>query len=100
MKRRSHRSFVTLYTRFVEWNLPYSLLTILSIRNFSGGARKARVEISGQGVYRQLKHEGGVHRVQRVPKTERAGRIHTSTITVSVMPLPKEVGVGLGSYGK
>ena len=50
------------------------------------------MEISGEGVYRQLKHEGGVHRVQRVPKTEKAGRIHTSTITVSVMPLPKEVG--------
>ncbi|RUS74947.1 hypothetical protein EGW08_017302 [Elysia chlorotica] len=60
-----------------------------------GGARKASVEISGHGVYRQLKHEGGVHRVQRVPKTEKAGRIHTSTITVSVMPVPKEIDLDI-----
>ncbi|GFR61713.1 peptide chain release factor 1 [Elysia marginata] len=60
-----------------------------------GGARKASVEISGDGVYRQLKHEGGVHRVQRVPKTEKAGRIHTSTITVSVMPVPREIDLDI-----
>lgn len=60
-----------------------------------GGARKASVEISGEGVYRLLKHEGGVHRVQRVPKTEKAGRVHTSTISVSVMPVPKEIDLNI-----
>jgi peptide chain release factor 1 len=48
--------------------------------------------ISGRQVYRRLKFESGVHRVQRVPSTEQAGRIHTSTMTVAVMPKPEEVG--------
>ena len=56
-----------------------------------GGLRKASVSISGQDVYRHLKYEGGVHRVQRVPKTEKQGRIHTSTVTVAIMPQPREV---------
>jgi len=43
-------------------------------------------EITGQDVLNSLKHEGGVHRVQRVPKTEKSGRIHTSTVTVAVLP--------------
>ena len=49
------------------------------------------VQIKGKDVYRHLKHESGVHRVQRVPKTERSGRMHTSTVTISVLPEPKEV---------
>ena len=47
--------------------------------------------ISGQNVYSDLKYESGVHRVQRVPRTEASGRIHTSTITVAVLPEPEEV---------
>ena len=43
-------------------------------------------EITGQGVLKALKHESGVHRVQRVPKTEKSGRIHTSTVTVAILP--------------
>jgi peptide chain release factor 1 len=49
--------------------------------------------ISGNQVYHKLRFESGVHRVQRVPDTEQAGRIHTSTMTVAVMPEPKEVSV-------
>jgi len=49
--------------------------------------------ISGQGAYSKMKYESGVHRVQRVPATESAGRIHTSTITVAVMPEAEEVDV-------
>ncbi len=49
--------------------------------------------ISGQGAYSKLKYESGVHRVQRVPETETGGRIHTSTITVAVMPEAEEVDV-------
>lgn len=44
------------------------------------------MEISGERVYSKLKYEAGVHRVQRVPKTESQGRVHTSTATVAVMP--------------
>ena len=49
--------------------------------------------VSGQGAYSKLKYESGVHRVQRVPETESQGRIHTSTITVAVMPEAEEVDV-------
>ena len=56
-----------------------------------GGFREVSFLISGQGVYRQLKFESGVHRVQRVPVTEASGRIHTSTVTVAVLPEAEEV---------
>ena len=47
--------------------------------------------INGQGAYSRLKYESGVHRVQRIPATESGGRIHTSTITVAIMPEAEEV---------
>ncbi len=49
--------------------------------------------IDGQGAYSMMKYESGVHRVQRVPETESGGRIHTSTITVAVMPEAEDVDV-------
>jgi len=49
--------------------------------------------IEGRGAYSRLKYESGVHRVQRVPETEAGGRIHTSTVTVAVMPEAEEVDV-------
>lgn len=49
--------------------------------------------ISGENVFMRMKFEGGVHRVQRVPRTERSGRVHTSTATVAVMARPTEVTV-------
>lgn len=58
-----------------------------------GGVKDAQLAIHGQGAYSQLKFEGGVHRVQRVPVTESGGRIHTSTSTVAVMPEVEEVEV-------
>lgn len=58
-----------------------------------GGVKDAQLAIHGQGAYSQLKFEGGVHRVQRVPATESGGRIHTSTSTVAVMPEVEDVEV-------
>lgn len=58
-----------------------------------GGYKEAIAEISGEKVYSILKYESGVHRVQRVPKTEASGRIHTSTITVAVIPEAEEKDV-------
>ena len=58
-----------------------------------GGIKEAVFEVSGRGAYRLLKHESGVHRVQRVPVTEAQGRIHTSTATVAVLPEAKEVDI-------
>lgn len=56
-----------------------------------GGIREATLYIDGKGAYAHLKHEAGVHRVQRVPKTETSGRVHTSTATVAVLPEAQEV---------
>lgn len=56
-----------------------------------GGYREVVLSIEGKGVFGHLKHESGVHRVQRVPSTETAGRIHTSTATVAVLPEAEEV---------
>lgn len=59
--------------------------------NGIGGFKEAVFMISGNGVYSRFKYESGVHRVQRVPATESGGRIHTSTITVAIMPEAEEV---------
>lgn len=58
-----------------------------------GGYREIILHIKGKGVYGHLKHESGVHRVQRVPATETSGRVHTSTATVAVLPEADEVDV-------
>uniref|UniRef100_A0A1B6C7R2 Prokaryotic-type class I peptide chain release factors domain-containing protein n=1 Tax=Clastoptera arizonana TaxID=38151 RepID=A0A1B6C7R2_9HEMI len=58
-----------------------------------GGLRHASILVYGKEVYKYLRNEGGVHRVQRIPTTEKSGRIHTSTVTVAVLPQPDEVEI-------
>jgi peptide chain release factor 1 len=58
-----------------------------------GGIQKAEAIIEGDRVYSKLKHESGVHRVQRVPQTEASGRIHTSAVTVAILPEAEEVDI-------
>jgi peptide chain release factor 1 len=58
-----------------------------------GGIKEAVVEVTGRGAFAHLKHESGVHRVQRVPTTESQGRIHTSTASVAVLPTAEDVDV-------
>ncbi|HVC96982.1 MAG TPA: peptide chain release factor 1 [Pirellulales bacterium] len=58
-----------------------------------GGFKEVILGVEGEGVYRELQYESGVHRVQRVPETEAKGRVHTSTATVAVMPEPEDVEV-------
>ena len=60
-----------------------------------GGMKEVSFSVEGDGVYSRLKFESGVHRVQRVPETETQGRVHTSTVTVAVMPEAEEVDVEL-----
>ena len=60
-----------------------------------GGIKEAVAEITGRNVFARLKYESGVHRVQRVPATESQGRIHTSTVTVAVLPEAEEVDVDI-----
>ncbi|MEE1313861.1 MAG: peptide chain release factor 1 [Lachnospiraceae bacterium] len=61
--------------------------------NGIGGFKEVSFMITGQGAYSRLKYESGVHRVQRIPATESGGRIHTSTVTVAIMPEAEEVDV-------
>ncbi|EGC02852.1 MULTISPECIES: peptide chain release factor 1 [Ruminococcus] len=60
-----------------------------------GGYKEITFTVSGQGAYSRLKYESGVHRVQRVPETESQGRVHTSTVTVAVLPEAEEVELDL-----
>lgn len=62
-------------------------------RSAVGGYKEASFEIRGKGVYKELRFETGVHRVQRVPATEKIGRVHTSTATVAVLPIRKKTNV-------
>jgi peptide chain release factor 1 len=62
-----------------------------SSRNSVGGYKEVIFEVLGRGAYSKFKYESGVHRVQRVPETEKAGRVHTSTVTVAVMPQIEEI---------
>lgn len=71
----------------------YEILEILS--NELNGLRKATVLISDNNAFKKLKYEGGVHRVQRIPATEKSGRLHTSTAVVTILPEPKDVDIKL-----
>lgn len=83
-----------MYARFAERNRWKTEMISLN-ENGLGGFKEAIFMISGKGAYSKLKYESGVHRVQRVPETESGGRIHTSTITVAIMPEAEEVDVEL-----
>ena len=83
-----------MYTRYAE--LKGWKVEIIDLTEQSGGTFKEAVfEIDGEDVYSRLKFESGVHRVQRVPVTEAAGRIHTSTATVAVLPVAEDVEVDI-----
>ncbi len=81
-----------MYTRYAE-NQKWKMNILSSSYSETGGIKEIIVEISGEGTFSKLKHESGVHRVQRVPKTESQGRIHTSTATVAVLPKSEEIDI-------
>jgi peptide chain release factor 1 len=81
-----------MYTRFCEAQ-GWKLEPLSTSETGTGGLREVIASIGGDRVYSCLKYERGVHRVQRVPLTESAGRIHTSTVTVAVLPAAEEVDV-------
>jgi len=83
-----------MYSRFAEtssWKLEVLETSVSPI----GGFKEIIVGIRGKNVFSSLKYESGVHRVQRVPKTEASGRIHTSTVTVAVLPEANEVDINI-----
>src|SRR5680860_482606 len=90
------RQVLEMYQRYAD-ELGYRTEIVDSTPTGVGGLAKVSFEITGRGAYREFKFESGVHRVQRVPATESQGRIHTSTITVAVLPEADEVDVGLSS---
>ncbi|MFO7694285.1 MAG: peptide chain release factor 1 [Vicinamibacterales bacterium] len=81
-----------MYSRYAE-HQGWRVDVLSSNENGVGGLKEVIATIEGKGVYRRLKYESGVHRVQRVPATEASGRIHTSTATVAVLPEAEEVDV-------
>jgi len=81
-----------MYGRYAEKH-GWKLETLSLSETDAGGIREVIASISGKRVYSRLKYERGVHRVQRVPATESQGRIHTSTVTVAVLPEAEEVDV-------
>lgn len=85
-----------MYQRYCAkrgWNF-----SILDSSQNDQGYKSLTAEIKGEGCYEALKHESGVHRVQRIPKTEKAGRVHTSTASVAILPIveARDVSVNLG----
>ncbi|XP_044278473.1 peptide chain release factor 1-like, mitochondrial [Varanus komodoensis] len=77
------------YAAYKNWNFEILEYTPSDV----GGLRHASANIAGHEAYQHMKFEGGVHRVQRVPDTEKKGRIHTSTMTVAVLPQPNEINL-------
>ena len=78
-------SLMRMYTMYAERNR--WKVEVLNLNDTElGGVKEASFSITGEGAYSRLKFESGVHRVQRVPETETQGRIHTSTVTVAVLP--------------
>lgn len=81
-----------MYSRFAEmrrWKVEVTSSSLSAV----GGLKEVTALVSGNRVFSQLKYEGGVHRVQRVPATEQQGRVHTSAITVAVLPEADEVEI-------
>ncbi|RJQ35348.1 peptide chain release factor 1 [Candidatus Parcubacteria bacterium] len=79
-----------MYSRFAE-NMEFDMKLLSANKTEIGGFKEVIAEISGKNVYKHFKYESGVHRVQRVPETEKAGRVHTSAATVAVMPEAEEI---------
>ena len=87
-------SLFRMYTKYAE-KKGWKVELMNASENDLGGFKEVSFMISGYGAYSRLKYESGVHRVQRVPETESGGRIHTSTVTVAVLPEADEVDVQL-----
>lgn len=85
-----------MYTMYAEANR-WKTEILSSNPTDIGGFKEISFSINGQGAYSKLKFESGVHRVQRIPSTESGGRIHTSTVTVAVLPEVEEVEVDINA---
>ncbi len=89
-------NLLRMYSRYAERNR-WHVEMMSSSPTDIGGYKEVSFMIEGQGAYSRLKFESGVHRVQRIPSTESGGRIHTSTVTVAVLPEVEDVEVEIGA---
>lgn len=83
-----------MYSRFAQ-NNDWKQKVLDQSQTEIGGCKEVIFELTGKGAWDLMKYEGGVHRVQRIPETEKSGRIHTSTATVAVLPKPKKSEISL-----
>ncbi|MBI2610866.1 PCRF domain-containing protein [Candidatus Kaiserbacteria bacterium] len=81
-----------MYLKYAE-SRGWQKKTLSESRSELGGYKEAQFEITGEGCYRELRLETGVHRVQRIPATEKSGRVHTSTASVAILPIYKRTKV-------
>lgn len=79
-----------LYQMYAKYalNRNWAISTISVSKSDLGGYKEIITEMKGEGIYDALKYESGVHRIQRIPKTEKSGRVHTSTASVAILPIP------------
>lgn len=90
------RELLRMYQRYAE-RMGWKIELVESNLSELGGVKSAAAIVKGDGAYSKLRFEGGVHRVQRVPKTEKSGRIHTSAASVAVLPEAKDVDVSINA---
>jgi len=83
-----------MYSRYAE-QVGWKIEIVSTSDGTAGGYKELIAEVKGEGVYAQLKYDAGIHRVQRVPDTETQGRVHTSAITVAVIPEVDDVEVDI-----
>jgi peptide chain release factor 1 len=88
------RDLYRMYSKYAQ-NKGWSQKVLDSSPSEIGGFKEIIFELSGQGVFDEMKNEGGVHRVQRIPKTEKQGRVHTSTATIAVLSKPKKTEINI-----
>ena len=81
-----------MYKRYAE-SVGWTWKVLAESTSSLGGYKEASFQIDGEGVYRDLRFETGVHRIQRIPATEKMGRVHTSTASVAILPIRKKVSV-------
>lgn len=86
------RELAEMYEKYAE-RRGWSFKKIDESQNALGGYKEASFEVRGQDVYKDLRFETGVHRIQRIPATEKMGRVHTSTASLAIMPMRKKVHV-------
>ena len=79
----------SLYAGFKKWGVQTLYTSLSSL----GGYKEAAIEMRGEGAYEKLRFETGVHRIQRVPETEKMGRVHTSTASVAILPIRKKTTI-------